>query len=794
MAYVGTYNGLRIFDITDISAPVDHGVYSTSEPVSNLEAQGSMVLMVERDEGFRLLDVSDPANPVLDFQLDSYNAEDVCIQDTAAYMLESGGLLIYDISNPQSPALLSDTTYYSSQQIEVEGDFGAIMAYSTVRVLDLSDLTGPVQTDTFSYQWDFEELSISGSKVYVAYDDQGLSILDISDPYDVVEIGTHDPGDRFPTYLTAEVFGEYAFIGTYTGVRIYDISVSSVPSYLSYYNSPEYPHETVSVGNYSYTAADADGLVIMDITDRQRPKAINYVYYDMGHFYGLDVKGDYAYATDIGAINIAALKVFDISDPYNVDFVAFYPISTDWIWGVTIYGDNAYIACKDLGMLIIDIAGTGVLSKVGEYVPSGDVYDIAIENDIAYVGHAYGFSVVDISEPSNPLEIGTLNSIAPAGSITLTGGGYCYIASPDRFSVVDIDDPRHPQFIKSIIPGNNLMSISMTGDFLYASTFYDYYNSRIIAYDISDRESPVQSAYMDVPGLAIYTSAHGNEIYAGNAYRGLFLLDNESAAVIAGTVVNTMGSKISEVKFEFTTAGGRKVLCKSDEEGYYFTHLKKGADFTVTPFHPMYYLEPDSRTYTAINGDFLNDTYTAIPKTAYTLSGDIKDQNDQGIPDVELDIYVLGDLFRTVLTTGTGSYNFSELFEGATYTVIPERDFFRFEPGQVVIPGVSGDHIQDFTGFTIKSLEFVKAYPNPVIYPDEVYEITFEGYTEDCTIRIYTISGELIKELTPVGPQTFWDLKNDEENLIASGVYIYSITDPEGNRMAGKIAVIKSGN
>ena len=40
--------------------------------------------------------------------------------------------------------------------------------------------------------------------------------------------------------------------------------------------------------------------------------------YDWGDFYGVAVKGDFAYVTDVSPLNLKALKVFDISDPANL--------------------------------------------------------------------------------------------------------------------------------------------------------------------------------------------------------------------------------------------------------------------------------------------------------------------------------------------------------------------------------------------------------------------------------------------------------------------------------------------
>jgi len=41
------------------------------------------------------------------------------------------------------------------------------------------------------------------------------------------------------------------------------------------------------------------------------------------------------------------------------------------------------------------------------------------------------------------------------------------------------------------------------------------------------------------------------------------------------------------------------------------------------------------------------------------------------------------------------------------------------------------------------------------------------------------------------GGKKDWDVKNNEEKPLASGVYIYVITNPAGERCTGKIGIIK---
>jgi hypothetical protein len=97
------------------------------------------------------------------------------------------------------------------------------------------------------------------------------------------------------------------------------------------------------------------------------------------------------------------------------------------------------------------------------------------------------------------------------------------------------------------------------------------------------------------------------------------------------------------------------------------------------------------------------------------------------------------------------------------------------------------------------SLRDVINYPNP--FEDDTY-ITFELIGEgDATIKIFTVSGKLIRELcegcrvTRGNNQFRWDGRDAEGHAVANGVYLYKIevVDVQGKRdsFIGRAAVLK---
>lgn len=100
----------------------------------------------------------------------------------------------------------------------------------------------------------------------------------------------------------------------------------------------------------------------------------------------------------------------------------------------------------------------------------------------------------------------------------------------------------------------------------------------------------------------------------------------------------------------------------------------------------------------------------------------------------------------------------------------------------------------------VDKLGDVHVVPNPFLGKSgfvgsgEVDEqIGFYGLSEKCTIRIYSYSGQLIETINHEAPlyTTAWFQVTRNGQDIASGVYFYVVTTPDGQESNGKFVVIK---
>ena len=86
-----------------------------------------------------------------------------------------------------------------------------------------------------------------------------------------------------------------------------------------------------------------------------------------------------------------------------------------------------------------------------------------------------------------------------------------------------------------------------------------------------------------------------------------------------------------------------------------------------------------------------------------------------------------------------------------------------------------------------EDVDNVLAYPNPFVINrgDETVRFNYAGLAE---VRIFTLAGEMVREIPITG---VWDGRNERGQPVASGLYIFTLTDREGKTGRGKIFLVR---
>jgi len=119
-------------------------------------------------------------------------------------------------------------------------------------------------------------------------------------------------------------------------------------------------------------------------------------------------------------------------------------------------------------------------------------------------------------------------------------------------------------------------------------------------------------------------------------------------------------------------------------------------------------------------------------------------------------------------------------------TGVPKMEGGAYKIGTGIIGGVGTSDV---------NIDNAHAFPNPYVPSRGHAGITFSQLTQEATVRIYTIRGELVQELFKSDEATdrlaWFPVVNKKGNDVASGVYVFVAESGEGQIKTGKLMIIK---
>jgi hypothetical protein len=187
---VNSMRGLDVFDVADAVHPRWKGFCpSPGEPCKVAVAQ-PYVYLADGTGGMRIINVSDPANPVEAGFFFSAPVSDVGLEYPFAYLAcSSGGLEIVTVANPSTPQSVGVVSTAWPYLVAVSGSYAYTVeapssTFHGLRIFSLSDPANPVQVGSLFILLESttpRDIVVEGSYVYVVTV-QALYIINVSDP------------------------------------------------------------------------------------------------------------------------------------------------------------------------------------------------------------------------------------------------------------------------------------------------------------------------------------------------------------------------------------------------------------------------------------------------------------------------------------------------------------------------------------------------------------------------------------------------------------------------------------
>jgi hypothetical protein len=286
--YTGS-NGFRVFDLSDISNPVQIGYH---------EAAGSLVAVKDTiavyipksmtaNNPVHIMDISDPYHPE---KVGQYMAPvmtyDLALKDNYAFVAcWWDGFRVIDFSNPTAPSLkahkfgwyngaVPGVDFCYVQALDIYGNYLYLADYQPfaeedtkgLYVFDISDPTNPQFLSRYAtLMSSAQEIRAWGNYVYVADGNGGMEVIDVSDPYLPFTAGYCSLPDGA---TGVDISWPFVYVSNYIlgGVQVVDATLPGSPFVTAYYKPSGVFAEGVTVHeNYAVVGDGVCGFQVYDL-------------------------------------------------------------------------------------------------------------------------------------------------------------------------------------------------------------------------------------------------------------------------------------------------------------------------------------------------------------------------------------------------------------------------------------------------------------------------------------------------------------------------------------------------
>lgn len=213
--------------------------------------------------------------------------------------------------------------------------------------------------------------------------------------------------------VNVRVQDQIAYLATYEdGLRIVDVTDPAAPVELGHV-LPEQGGSDIwndvklidgpGGGRYALMASSATALVVVDVTDPGAPAIVAHAGTAFTNVHSVVVQGTRVYLANIDT----GFEIWDVADPTAPVELGGFVRSGSFLHDMFVRGDRAYLNWWDGGMAIVDISDPANVVELGAFSDYGETSshaaavttigarDIAVHGDEQYGAHVH---VVDVTE------------------------------------------------------------------------------------------------------------------------------------------------------------------------------------------------------------------------------------------------------------------------------------------------------------------------------------------------------------------------------------------------------------
>ncbi len=427
--------------------------------------------------------------------------------------------------------------------VTVDGDLayvavveGVLHQWSGLQIMDISDPANLVLIGSAATPANPNAVAISGTHAFLAeswgwhvgWPRPTLEVVDVADPRHPRVVGSvfMAGGGR-----AVAVSGTYAYVITvqdYGGtcaLEVVDVTDPQNPTGVSHTVLPGPAYDLQLAGGYAYIAGHSSGLVVVDVSDPHCPAIAATLKVPLCPR-GIALSGDLACVAAEGTYG-GCFCTIDITEPTEPKLLASVATLT-WANDVCIAGTIACVAARNLEIFdVADPANPRLIGRAG--TPDRNACAVAFSRDHAFVAdYDDGLAVIDLQCPATAFCLGSVATPGSASEVAVLGPTAC--VTDYYFEILDVSDPADPRLVGHLDTSPNwARSVAMAGIYAYGSVgpYGGYGRSGLYVINLVKPASPQIAGFVELP-LAVDTGqvvVSGEYAYVSAPHYGLAVID-----------------------------------------------------------------------------------------------------------------------------------------------------------------------------------------------------------------------------------------------------------------------------
>ncbi len=560
-------SGLQVIDIGDPQNPEIVGHVDTPGLARGIAVSGAYAFVADDDSGLQVIDITDPENPQIAGSADTPgNAQRLAVSGDHVYVADGGsGLQVVDIADPQNPQIVGSVVPPGgANDVAVSGDY----AYATsngsgpgygFQVIDIVDPTQPEVVGNLGTGNTTWGLAVAGTHAYVRTWGSGLdtykrslTVIDVANPQDPVRVGSvYTPGSDQPTPWAVTISGSHVYVADNDqGLQVIDASHHAPPEILGDILGGDISSIEVAVGEphvYATVRGADTYFFAVDVLDPSNPEIVSSTLLSSSSedgIGGLAVSSTHAYVAGYFEAEPEPflLKVIDITSP-EAPLILGSGSTQDFARGVALSSTHAYVAASGAGLQVIDITDPESPQNVGAAQTPGRAWGIALSATHAYVADRdHGLQAIDVTDPTDPQIVGSADLPGGAWHVKISGS-HAYVAGGNSgLHVLDITDPQNPQTVSSLETPGFAQEVAISGPVAYVAIG----GGGLFVIDVTTPEDPEILGGVTTDGDIVGVAVSSTHAYMANLPQAIQIVPLQCVPVPIATVTDLQAFPMEE--------------------------------------------------------------------------------------------------------------------------------------------------------------------------------------------------------------------------------------------------------